>query len=124
MSIKANRNCYFCGKPYFACDSSLKLGAWKASCCCPEHFQAWQVALAVQSGNMTPSAALETLKRINVKPSTASDVPVGAKSILDAAFAKPAEPAVEPAEVADEVVEALVAKRPYTRKPKAESEEE
>jgi len=123
MRIKANRNCYFCGKPYFACDSSLQLGSWKASCCCPEHFQAWQITLAIQSGDMTPSAALEALKRINIKPSTASDV-VGAKSILDAAFAKPAEPAVEAVEPMGEVVEAPVAKRPYTRKPKTESEDE
>ena len=72
---------------------------------------------------MTPSAALEALKRINIKPSTASDV-VGAKSILDAAFAKPAEPAVEAVEAMSEVVEAPVAKRPYTRKPKTESEDE
>ena len=123
MKIKANRKCYFCGKPYFACDSSLQLGSWKASCCCPEHYQAWMIVLAVQEKSMTPSEALEALKRINIKPSTASDA-VGAKSILDAAFAKPAEPAVETGEATGEVVEALSAKRPYTRKPKPESEDE
>ena len=123
MKEKTNRNCYFCGKPYYACDSSLKLGSWKASCCSPEHFQAWQIALAIQSGNMTSPAALEALKRINVKPSMASDV-VGAKSIFDAAFAKPVEVAIESVGVSEDVEVAPVAKRHYTRKNKDESEEE
>lgn len=123
MKEKTNRNCYFCGKPYFACDGSLKLGSWKASCCCPEHFQAWQITLSIQSGSMSSHEGREALKRINIKPSTASDV-VGAKSILDAAFAKPAEPAVETVEPMGEVVDAPVVKRSYTRKPKTESENE
>ena len=122
MREKTNRNCYFCGKPYFACDSSIKLGSWKASCCSPEHFQAWQIALSLQSGNMTSSEAKEALKRINIKPSMASDV-VGAKMIFDAAFAQPVETAVEPATEQIETDIAPVAKRPYVRKTKAEDEE-
>lgn len=115
MKPQTNRQCYFCGKPYFACDSSLKLGSWKSSCCSPEHFQAWQIVLAVQSGAMTPNDALKALNRINVRSSSASDV-VGAKSILDAAFAKQEDPEEAQVEVMGSIVEDPKPKRKYTKK--------
>lgn len=36
---KPNTKCRVCGKEYYCCVDSRKVGAWKAMACSPEHFK-------------------------------------------------------------------------------------
>lgn len=53
-----NRVCKYskCGKEYFACSDSIRLGGVKAHCCSNEHFSKWQIEVAYFRGQGVPQS--------------------------------------------------------------------
>ena len=60
--------CQWCGAAYDACADSVKLGSWRASACCSEHYQAKIIALDLHAGNITVDECVAPLlKQTNDK---------------------------------------------------------
>ena len=66
--------CQWCGAAYDACADSVKLGSWRASACCSEHYQAKIIALDLHAGNITVDEARQMFDALGVDPATATAV--------------------------------------------------
>lgn len=39
MNHKPNTKCRICGKEYYCCADSRKIGSWRTMACCMEHYR-------------------------------------------------------------------------------------
>ncbi len=112
--------CRACGKHYYACDPcDQRLGkSWRATYCCEEHREAYQVLIAYVRGGMTKAEAKEALSNLDAQEWTEStSYPTICEIFADDTVAEtvveePVEEVVEEVPMVEETVREIVEEAP------------